>query len=234
MEDSLSSRKGILKYLIVIYFAISLTEVLAEFFAYKPLIVGLKPLMPLTLMIVYFFSSSVRSSLFFLAMLFSAITNVLFIPDTPESLYLALIIFTFHRVFVLALMIRLLKMRDWVPPLIGAVPFLLIFFYMLFNSEFPQDTFWILCIQNVLISVLAGLALSNYIMVDNRQNSWLLICGLLFVALQVIVFIEKYYLAYLSPVILRPIAMGLNAFAFYTFYEFVISTEKSDNDGAAA
>jgi hypothetical protein len=104
---------------------------------------------------------------------------------------------------------------------------------MLASSDVPEESFAVMVLQNILISVLGGLAVSNYMMHDNRRNSWLLICGLLFVALQFIVFIEKYYLIGLSPSMLRPVAMALNAFAFYTFYEFVMAVEKSDDNSAA-
>ncbi len=234
MEESNSKMATVTKILTVAYFVIAISEIMAEFFGYTPAILALKPAMPITLMVLYWFASERRHLLFFLAMLFSSITNLLFIPNDPAMLYLGLIAFTIHRIFILTFILKLVKIEDYIPLVIATMPFLLVFFYMLASSDVPQNTFVIMCIQNVLISLLGGIALSNYVMADNRKNSWLLICGLLFVALQFIVFIEKYYLAYLSPVILRPVAMGLNAFAFYTFYEFVMAIEKSDENGAAA
>lgn len=234
MEDTAGKSWTAVKIITVAYFAIAITEVMAEFINYSPVILVFKPLMPITLMILYWFASDQRHPLFFLAMTFSTITNLLFIPNDAAMLFLGLIAFTVHRVFVLAFIFKLVRISDYIPLVIATMPFLLVFFYLLASSDVSTDTFIILCVQNVLISLLGGVALSNYIMADNRKNSWLLICGLLFVALQFIVFIEKYYLAYLSPVILRPVAMGLNAFAFYTFYEFVMAIEKSDDNGTPA
>jgi hypothetical protein len=68
-----------------------------------------------------------------------------------------------------------------------------------------------------LISLFAGLSLSSYVMNDNKQNSILLISALLFVMLQLVVFVEKFYLENEYSQILRPMAMTLNAFAFYAF-----------------
>jgi hypothetical protein len=225
---------GLVNVLSGAYFAVSLAEITAELFQYIPVIVVAKPLMPLMLMAVYFFASKRRHALFFVAMAFSVVTNLLFIPTQANMLLYGLIAFSFHRVFQLALIVKLVNIRDYIPVAIATIPFLLLFFFLLASSEVPQDSFWIMVFQNVLISLFGGIALSNYIMHDNRKNSWLLICGLLFVSLQFIVFIEKYYLLSSSPTIFRPIAMGLNAFAFYTFYEFVVATEKSDDNSLAA
>ena len=218
----------------IAYFATAMVEIMAELFDYKPLIFIFKPLMPALLITLYLFSSKVRNPLYVIAMLLSVVTNILFIPNDQQMLLFAIIAFMLHRIIILWLIFKLMRLNDYIPVAIATIPFLLIFFYLLTTStEIPENSFWLLAIQNVLIAVLGGAALSNYIMNDNRKNSWLLISGLLFVVLQFIVFLEKYYLTDLSPAIFRPIAMGLNAFAFYTFYEFVIATEKSDDNGTA-
>lgn len=212
------------------YFVVAMIEIIAELFYYTPLIVIVKPLMPVLLMVLYWITSDRRQMLFFLAMFFSAVTNILFIPEDPNMLFFGIFTFMIHRILILIFIFKLVKIKDYIPIAIATIPFLLVFFYLLASSEVPDDSFVLMVIQNILISVFGGIALSNYIMNDNRKNSWLLICGLLFVALQFIIFIEKYYLSELSPSIFRPIAMGLNAFAFYTFYEFVMAIEKSDEN----
>ena len=215
------------------YFTAAVIEIMAELFQYTPIIIIFKPLMPALLMLLYFFTSAQRNMLFFLAMFFSILTNILFIPNTDQMLFYGIIAFMVHRILAIVLVITLIKPKDYVPMAIGMIPFLLIFFYLLaITTDIPRNSFGLLVVQNILISIFGGIALANYMMHDNRRNSWLLICSLLFVALQFIVFLEKYYLNDLSPLIFRPIAMGLNAFAFYTFYEFVMAIEKSDQNGA--
>jgi len=217
----------------IVYFVVAVCEIMSELFYYTPLIVICKPLMPLLLMTLYWVTSPKRQILFLLALLLSSVTNILFIPNEARMLFFGIIVFTIHRIIVIFFIFRLVKIKDYVPVVIATVPFLLIFSYMLISSEVPKNSFGLLIVQNLLISILGGIALSNYVMNDNRRNSWLLICGMLFVALQFIVFVEKYFLIGLSPGILRPIAMALNAFAFYTFYEFVLAMEKSDDNSAA-
>jgi hypothetical protein len=218
----------------IAYFFVAIAEIMSELFYYTPVIVICKPLMPILLLVLYWLTSPRRNPLFFVAMFLSSIVNTLFIPDDPQMLFYGVIIFMFHRIIVLYMIFKLVKLTDYVPVAIATVPFLLGFSYLLASSPVPDNSFVLLVIQNIMISVLGGIALSNYMMNDNKKNSWLLICGLLFVVLQFIVFIEKYYLTGLSPMILRPIAMALNAFAFYTFYEFVLAIERSDNDSTTA
>ncbi|MBF0695493.1 MAG: hypothetical protein IR153_10605 [Flavobacterium sp.] len=222
------------KILIIAYFVIAVVEIFAELLNVISVIMIAKPLMPLTLMAVYMLTSERRHLLYFFAMFFSFVTNILFIPDNDQMLLYGLVAFLIHRVLLLTLVFKIIKLTDYIPLAIAMLPFLLIFTYLLFSSDVPQESFYILNVQNLLIAVLGGLALSNYIMHDDRKNTWLLISGLLFVALQFIVFIEKYFLSDLSPAIFRPIAMALNAFAFYTFYEFVLASEKSDDNSVSA
>jgi hypothetical protein len=233
MEEFYKSGSRLVNILTIAYFVVAICEIMSELFFYTPAIVVFKPLMPLLLVLLYWKASEIHNPLYIIAMVLSSVTNALFIPDDQQALFFALIVFTIHRILVIILVFKLINVRDIVPIAIGTVPFLLLFFHMLASSDVPEESFAVMVLQNVLISVLGGLAVSNYMMHDNRRNSWLLICGLLFVTLQFIVFIEKYYLIGFSPAILRPVAMALNAFAFYTFYEFVMAVEKSNDNSAA-
>jgi energy-coupling factor transporter transmembrane protein EcfT len=98
------------------------------------------------------------------------------------------------------------------------------------TAEIPENNYYLLIIQNILISVLSGLALACYVMNDNKQNSILLISILLFVMLQFIVFVEKYLLINEYASIFRPIAMTFNVLAFYSLYKYVIVAEKSNHN----
>lgn len=221
--------RALINGLTVLFFVVAISEIMLELFQYIPGIMILKPMIPLLLIVLYWISSDRRHWLYIVAMCFSVVTNLLFIPNQQETLFLALIAFLIHRVFVLSYIIKMLKIKDYIPVVIGTVPFLLIFFYLLGISHVPAESVLLMAVQNLLISLLGGLAVSSFMIHDSQRNSWLLISAMLFVALQAVVFIERFYLQMPVP-IMRPLAMGVNAFAFYTFYEFAISVERSDND----
>lgn len=219
------------KFLTLIYFAIAFFEVIAENYLNKTFICVLKPLIPLFLIVIYYINSDKKDILFIFAILFSLVTNILFIPNTPTFLLYGILVFTIHRILIIYITLSLLKIKDYIPLIITTLPFLLVFFYLFSQTpDIPANSIYVIILQNILISLFAGIALSSYVMDDNKQNSILLISALLFVMLHFIVFIEKYFFNHEYEQLFRPLAMTFNALAFYSFYSFVITAEKSNNN----
>ncbi len=224
------------KWLTILFFVIVIIEVTAEMFSDKLLIYIFKPLLSIGIMALYWNASNERRFLFLIVLSLSLITNVLFIPNTKNLLFIGLLVFFIHRIWLIYYIIRVIKLKDYIPLFIAIMPFLFLFFYLLLiSSEIEMKSYLILIFQNVLISFIGGLALSEYIMNYNKMNAWLLIFGLLSVMQYFIVFIEKYYLMNLAPIALRPLAMLLNASVYYAFYRFIMDAEKTntvllDND----
>ena len=214
----------------ILFFACIAIEVTAEMFSSKLLIYIFKPLISIGIMVLYWNASKVKTPLFFATILLSMITNILFIPNTYELLIIALLVFMIHRILLIYYVIQLIKLEDYVPLLIAIVPFLFVFFYLLsISSDSSASGYFVLIIQNILISIVGGLALSEYVMNYNKMNAWLFIFGLLSVTQYFIVFIEKYYLIDLAPIAFRPLAMLLNASVYYSFYRFIIDAERINN-----
>ncbi len=220
------------KLIVTLYFAVAAVEVTAELFSYKPFLFIFKPLISVVLMLLYWNTSHQRKPLFFVIILFALITNVFFIYETEALLFFGLIAFFIHRLLMIYYIIKLVKLKDYIPLVIAMIPFMFIFFYLLsITNELTMRSYGILIIQNILISILAGIALSDYIMNDGKKETiWLFIFGLLSVTQYFIVFIDKYYLSGLSPIIFRPLAMILNASVYYAFYKFVMAIEKLNDN----
>lgn len=228
---NISNNKNLVKLITVFFFVVATVEVIAELFAYEPFLFVFKPLISVVLMLLYWNSSNQRNVLFFLTIFFSLLTNMFFIPNTDKMLFLGILSLLIHRFLIIYYIAKLTKLKDYIPLLIATIPFLFVFFYLMtISSEIPKNSFYILILQNVLVSIIGGISLSDYIMNDNKKYTLLLIFGLLTVMLYFIVFIEKYYLGNLSPVIFRPIAMMLNATVYYVFYRFVIETELQNSE----
>ena len=216
------------KVLTGILLLVALIEVIAEYFRFLPLVYIFKPLISIVLMTLYWYSSPIKDFLFFLTIATSLITNVLFIPNDLNLIFIGLIVFGFHRLINIFYIIKVMKTKDFIPVILASVPFLIIFFYIFFDTDLlTKEVYYIMIIHNSLISLLGGIALSHYIMNDSSRSSWLLICVLSFVTLHFIIFIEKFYI---QLQIFRPIAMSLNAFAYYAFYKFILIIEKSNSN----
>jgi len=231
VKNIMVSKLNILKGFTILYFIISIIEITAEYLSNKAMIIALKPLIPLVIIILYFIESNKKNKLYVVAMFFSILTNLLFIPSIAVFLFYGIIAFLIHRIIIIYLLVKINPIKDFIPFLLATAPFLLVFFYLFIETEnIPENSYAILVLQNILMSIFAGIALSNYVMNDNKQNSILLISAFLFVLLQFVIFIEKYFLIYELKEIFRPMAMLLNVFAFYTLFRYIIETEKLNND----
>ena len=183
------------KVLTGILLLVALIEVIAEYFRFLPLVYIFKPLISIVLMTLYWYSSPIKDFLFFLTIATSLITNVLFIPNDLNLIFIGLIVFGFHRLINIFYIIKVMKTKDFIPVILASVPFLIIFFYIFFDTDLlTKEVYYIMIIHNSLISLLGGIALSHYIMNDSSRSSWLLICVLSFVTLHFIIFIEKFYI----------------------------------------
>ncbi|WP_298118947.1 hypothetical protein [Flavobacterium sp.] len=217
----------IVKYLTIIYFFNAIIEVLAELYSCEFIIFISKPLIPILLMVLYFYTSKSKGKLFYLIMFFSLLTNLLFIPNTSDSLFYGVITYTIHRIFLLILIFKIVKIKDFIPLFIATIPLGFIFFYLFAASDIPENSYYLIFFHNLMAAFLGGVAISSYVMDDIKQNSFLLISVLLFLGLQLVIYIEKYYLVESHSYALRPLAMILNILAFYVFYRFVIISEKN-------
>ena len=106
---SLSIKNNIIKIISFFYFFNAIVEVIAETFSYEPIIFITKPLIPILLMVLYFYTSKSNCKLFYVIMFFSLLTNLLFIPNTADSLFYGVITYTIHRIFLLILIFRIIK-----------------------------------------------------------------------------------------------------------------------------
>lgn len=220
------------KFIIWAYFTVAIIEVTAEMFLYKPFLFVFKPLISMVLMLLYWNTSHRRNPLFFGVLLFLLITSIFFIYDTETMLFLGLIAFFIHRLLMIYYISKLIQLKDYIPLFIAMIPFLFLFFYLLsISNVLSSRSYGILIVQNILISIIAGITCSDYVMhSDKKHATWLFIFGLLSIAQYFIVFIEKYYLASLSPISFRPLAMILNAMVYFAFYRLVMVIERLNDN----
>lgn len=207
-------------------FSFSIIEVLAELFSFKVILFAFRPLVAILLIYLYWVTSKERSVLFYMTVFFLLLTSIFILFESILFLILGLIgIFT-HRILLIFYIIKLNKIKDFVPILIAIIPFVFIFSYLLsISDEIPKGSYYPLVAQNILVSILAGVILSNYFMNDSNNSPWLAIFGLLSTALYFTVFIEKCFLSNLPPTYFRPLAMILYVTSYYSFYRFVIDAE---------
>lgn len=226
-----SKENAFVKLLVILYFVIATVEVAAELVSCKPILFILKPLVLIILILLYRYSSTQRDLLFFVAILFLLITKMYAIQNSEQMLFFGIIAFFLHRVIMIYYIFKLIKLKDYIPSLITMIPFLFFFFYLLsLTTNITPRNYYGLMLQSVLMSILASMTVSHYVMNNEKKDVWLLIFGLLSVTQYFMVFIDKFYLLGFSPVIFRPLEVILTTSVCFTFYKFVITTERLNDN----
>jgi len=223
-------KRNIVRIITIIYFTNAVIEVVSEYYSNTTILFLAKPLIPFLLMVLYWFSSERKNPLFIIIMFLSLVTNLLFIPKTPLCLFYGILAFTIHRILLIYYIYILSKIKNIKQFIAITILLLAIFFYLFFAStDLPENSYVLLVLHNIMGAILGGIGISNYILNDNKQNSLLMISVLMFLGLQMVVYVERYYLASIMLEYIRPLAMALNILAFFTFYKYVIAVESNNN-----
>lgn len=219
------------KVLIILYFIIGLTEVVTEVYRVNYVQYAIKPLIAIIISILYWVSSKRRNLLFIINMCFLLIGRLYIIPNINIMLFYALIAIFFHRIIEIYYISKLIKLKDYIPPILASIPFLVFFLYLVSpNENVLIRSYVILMVQIILISLLSGIILSQYVLTFDKKSVWLFIFGLMSLMQTFIIFIEKFYLSDYNLNILRPSSLLLNTIVCYSFYKFVIDFERLKND----
>ncbi len=229
METSQKTKWSTL--LTILFVVIVIVDLFGEYLGNKQIVFIAKPLISIVLLAIYWVKSSQRDVLFIITILLGLISTVLFIPDGTAILLWGVTVFAAHRLVLIIFLLRLLQPKDFLPIVISSLPVLLIFFYLLsITLNLDLKTIILFSVTNILISFFCGIVVANYVMKEVNNNPWLLISVLMFVALQLIVYIEKFYLIEFSPRILRPTAVFFLSMALFTLVRGVLSQERLNNN----
>ncbi|WP_333600684.1 lysoplasmalogenase family protein [Flavobacterium sp.] len=210
--------------ILVAFFAISFLEIMAEYLEDKTLIWLTKPLL-LPLLIAYYLKRSKRISwLFIVALLFSWVANLLFIPNTFQYIVYGVLFFVIYRILVIYIIVNKVKMPSLLPLIIGSIPFIFIYASVtMFTYDALGDGVYLFLIQGIFTIFLGGFSLGNYIMVSNKSNSLLLI-STMFMAFNQFVFLLKLYYSEVNQ--FQALAMILFVFGQFLLTKYMFHTEK--------
>jgi hypothetical protein len=212
--------------LIILYFLLGLIEVIVQLFKISQINYIIMPLLVLLLSVLYWHTSKRRSSLFLINIGLLLLGRLFFISTENNLFFYALIAIFFHRIVEIYYISKLIKLNDYIPPVLASLPFL---FFFLCLVSLPENIFVksyiILILQIALISILSGIILAQYILSYDKKDVWLFIFGLMTLMQTFIIFIEKFYLPDINIYLLRPSSFFLNTIICFSFYKFVIVTE---------
>lgn len=219
------------KALIAFYFLVGCIEVIFQIFLESHYQYAIKVIEVLILVALYWYSSTLRSPIYFVNMILLLIGRLFFISPEIKMIRYALIAVFFHRLIEVYYVAKLIKLKDYIPPILASIPFLMYFLYLVSIPESVLIESYIILIVNILlISALSGIILSQYLLIFNKKDIWLFVFGMMSLTQTFIIFIEKFYLADLELISLRPMALLLNTAVCFAFYKFVVASERLNND----
>ena len=220
--------------LTLFFIGIVIIDLCSEYLGNKKIVFIAKPLISVLLIAIYWINSQQRNMLFVATLLLGLASSILFIPDDINIILWGVAVFAVHRLLLIIFLLKTLQTIDYVPIIIASLPVLLIFFYLLsITTHLNSITVVLFSVNNFLIAFFSGIVLSNYFMKMESKNPWLVISALMFIALQLIVYIEKFYLIEFSPRILRPTAVFFLAMALFTLVRGVLSQERLNRDASS-
>ncbi len=206
-----------------LFFAITIVLILAEYFKYKDFVFLLKPLLIPSLCVIYLTTSIKKCSWYLVALFFAFLSNVFLLYSDSQLLLYGIIAFLIYRLVSIYVIIRNGDSIYLVPLILATIPFVFIFSYLIYIMVSPDNpSFYATIINDVIISIFCGIGLSNYVMNDNKQNSWLLISTLLFTFLVILFMFDKFYLSFQ---IFKPISALIFSLAHYAFLMFMVEAK---------
>ncbi len=211
--------------LLLAFFAVSVVEILAEYFENRLIIWMSKPLI-LPILIIYYLKRSKRVSTFFVvALLASWIANLFFIPNTIEYIFYGVFFFLIYRILIIYIIVNKVKMPNSLPLILGSVPFVFLYIIVtVYTYDALGDNVYLFLIQGVFTIFLGGFSLGNYIMISNKPNSLLLV-STMFMALNQFIFLLKLYYDQVS--IFQATAMVLFVLGQFLLTRYMFYTERT-------
>jgi len=207
-----------------IYLVVVLLLVFVVFFDFKTIEFILKSISIPVLLLLYVNTSVRKNKLYLFALFSAAVSNILFISTDSDWLNYGLFAFLIYRIITIILVIKASTKLSFFTVGIGSVFFLfpLLYFIVLTQDSLGQS-FLVAIINVVLVSILGGLSLSNYLMEEGFKHTWLLISTFLYTIIVFLFVIQKYYV--FIP-IFQPIRVLVLMSAHYFFYLYILMTEQ--------
>ena len=220
----MATREIKIKVFSTLFFGITLILIFAEYLKMQQLVLYVKPLLIPSLVALYFSKTVKICPYYLVALFFAFVSNIFFLFSDPRLLLYGIIAFLFYRITSI---LSVLKNGDRVallPLLLATIPFLFMFSYLIDSMVSPDYSgFYVTIVNDIIIAIFCGLGLSNYIMNDNQQNSWLLISTLLFAFLAILFMFDNFYLSFQ---IFKPLSALVFSLAHFAFLKFM---EEADN-----
>mgnify|MGYP006168783039 FL=1 len=178
------------------------------------------------LIVLYYISSTVKSTLYFSALILFFFAFLFFRENTSVSNLIGSVISLIYRLIIFLIVYKSIKNKNWIAITLASIPYVFSYLYIVFLIEHEINfDFYPWVFNGFLTAFIGGIATYDYFFKDEKKSFWLFISAILF-TIQIGVFlINKYYI---SEEILKTTTIILFGISNFTFYKYVIITEEKN------
>jgi hypothetical protein len=178
------------------------------------------------IMILYYVNSLKKSKLYLFSLAIATGSNILFISENILFLKYGLIAFLIYRIITLYIVIKYSPKLSFFSVIIGSVFFLFpLLYFIVLMEESMGESFFEGLVNIVLVSILGGMTLANYLMESNFKHISLLTSTLLYTLVVLLFVIQKYFIFILIFDPLRVIVL-MAAHYFFCLYVMIAEDDK--------
>ena len=211
------------KNLTILFFVVAISDVIGIIFNIAWLQIVSKPLIILTLFVLYYFSAEKRNNWYLLALFFSFLGDV-FLLDKNGYFLLGIGSFLITQILFIKLIISQLRKVRVHHIIITLLPFVVYFTVLISTIKENLTEFFIpVVIYGISISFFGMVSLLNYFINKSKRSVVLLIGAVLFIASDSMIALNKFH----EPRIIYPVAIMITyIFAQYLIYRFMRNLNK--------
>jgi len=211
------------KNLTILFFVVAISDVIGIIFNITWLQIVSKPLIILTLLVLYYFSAEQRNNWYLLALFFSFLGDV-FLLDKNGYFLLGIGSFLITQILFIKLIISQLRKVRVHHIIITMLPFVVYFTVLISAIKENLTEFFIpVVIYGITISFFGMVSLLNYFINKSKRSVVLLIGAVLFIASDSMIALNKFH----EPRIIYPVAIMITyIFAQYLIYRFMRNLNK--------
>jgi len=211
------------KNLTILFFVVAISDVIGIIFNITWLQIVSKPLIILTLFVLYYFSAEQRNNWYLLALFFSFLGDV-FLLDKTGYFLLGIVSFLITQILFIKLIISQLRKVHANHIIITMLPFVVYFTVLISTIKENLTEFLIpVVIYGIAISFFGMVSLLNYFINKSKRSIVLLIGAVLFIASDSMIALNKFH----EPRIIYPVAIMITyIFAQYLIYRFMRNLNK--------
>lgn len=212
------------KIALLVFVLVSLLDIIGIIFQRPELRYLFKPLILLSLIVLYTFSSRERNKVYIMALLFSFFGDVFLLFSGGMYFILGLISFLIAHLLFIKIIISRIKTLSFLKIIKSSIPFLILFSLLIFTLKNSLGELLIpVIIYGLTIAAFGTVSLIDFLNTNSKKSLFMLVGAVVFTVSDSILAINKFYLELL---IFQVLVMVTYVLAQYYIYKSMVIIEK--------